>query len=565
MTAMFPPSRSLFLVYCAALAFFLPTICGQGLQAQQEPYHTNDANANTTANDKPTNGDISEGNGTPYPPYPPYPGLFNVAIIGAGAAGSSAAYWLSLAKKRLGLNVAITIYENSTRIGGRSTVVHPYDDETLPPIELGASIFVEANKNMMRAAKEFNLTLRHFGDKTNRMGIWDGDDFVLELGPSEGISSWLNSARVTWRYGLWSTLKTKGIVANMLKNFVTIYDRYKTAQWDSVNEFSQKIDIVGSTMQTAEEYFKGQGVKGKFVEEMIDAATRANYGQDISDIHGFGSLVSLAAEGASRIREGNFKIFESFLNQSGANVIRNASVDKITQSNPWSNTIFYTTAEGRKLSAMAAHVIIAAPLHNVPVSFTYPGGNPGRTIPEDRSRYVKLHTTLLTTTAPYPSSEYFYGAGSAKVPPRTVLTTGTRRRHGQGAEPEFNSLSYLDVRGVGQKGEFVVKIFSKKRLSDEWLAKMFGAGAVGWVHRKEWDAYPYLTPSAYFTPIRLADSIYYVNGMETLVSTMETEIVAARNVVDMLLRDKVGQSLCPPMEGDNPPWRENSVYGWDCY
>jgi len=105
-----------------------------------------------------------------------------VSIIGAGAAGSSAAYWLSLANKRLGMNMGITVYENSSRIGGRSTVVHPYDDETLPPIELGASIFVKENRNMMRAAKEFNLTLRDHGDKSNRMGIWDGCTFVLEVG-----------------------------------------------------------------------------------------------------------------------------------------------------------------------------------------------------------------------------------------------------------------------------------------------------------------------------------------------------------------------------------------------
>lgn len=79
----------------------------------------------------------------------------------------------------------------------------------------------------------------------------------------------------------------------------------------------------------------------------------------------------------------------------------------------------------------------------------------------------------------------------------------------------------------------MVKIFSKKRLSDEWLETMFSEH-VGWVHRKEWEAYPYLTPTAYFTPIRLTENIYYINGMETLLSTMETETVAARNAIDMM-------------------------------
>jgi hypothetical protein len=37
-----------------------------------------------------------------------------------------------------------------------STVVYPHGDERLRPIELGASIFVDANKHMMKAAKVSN-------------------------------------------------------------------------------------------------------------------------------------------------------------------------------------------------------------------------------------------------------------------------------------------------------------------------------------------------------------------------------------------------------------------------
>ena len=41
-------------------------------------------------------------------------------------------------------------------------------------------IFVEANRNMMRAAKEFNLPLVELANEAdNEMGIWDGNQFVL--------------------------------------------------------------------------------------------------------------------------------------------------------------------------------------------------------------------------------------------------------------------------------------------------------------------------------------------------------------------------------------------------
>ena len=44
-----------------------------------------------------------------------------IAIIGAGAGGSSAAFWISKAKERYGVNVEIDIYEKESYIGGRTS------------------------------------------------------------------------------------------------------------------------------------------------------------------------------------------------------------------------------------------------------------------------------------------------------------------------------------------------------------------------------------------------------------------------------------------------------------
>lgn len=42
-----------------------------------------------------------------------------IAIIGAGAAGSSAAFWIAKARERYGLDVEVDIYEKEGYIGGR--------------------------------------------------------------------------------------------------------------------------------------------------------------------------------------------------------------------------------------------------------------------------------------------------------------------------------------------------------------------------------------------------------------------------------------------------------------
>ena len=62
-----------------------------------------------------------------------------------------------------------------------STVVYPYDNASLPELELGASIFVKANKNLWRASDEFNLTRRDFHELDYETGIWDGEKMLLSV------------------------------------------------------------------------------------------------------------------------------------------------------------------------------------------------------------------------------------------------------------------------------------------------------------------------------------------------------------------------------------------------
>jgi prenylcysteine oxidase/farnesylcysteine lyase len=73
------------------------------------------------------------------------------------------------------------LYLGSWLIGSIGSItVHPYENPALPALELGASIFVEANKNLWRASEEFNLTRRDIG-QGGGIGIWDGTDIILSV------------------------------------------------------------------------------------------------------------------------------------------------------------------------------------------------------------------------------------------------------------------------------------------------------------------------------------------------------------------------------------------------
>jgi prenylcysteine oxidase/farnesylcysteine lyase len=61
-----------------------------------------------------------------------------------------------------------------------STTVHPYNDTAYVPVELGASIFVNANKNMWRAVDEFNFSVEPFG-QDQAEAIWDGEEIVYTV------------------------------------------------------------------------------------------------------------------------------------------------------------------------------------------------------------------------------------------------------------------------------------------------------------------------------------------------------------------------------------------------
>jgi prenylcysteine oxidase/farnesylcysteine lyase len=140
-----------------------------------------------------------------------------------------------------------------------------------------------------------------------------------------------------------------------------------------------------------------------------------------------------------------------------------------------------TNVESRDYDA----VVIAAPYHNSHIS-----------LPTDLSSlippqpYIRLHVTLLTTTAATPNPVYFGYKPGYKVP-TTILTSLDGFRRG-GKAPEFNSLSYHGQAKLAgdeshdkrETDEWVVKIFSMEPISDEWLATMF-QNQVGWVLRKE--------------------------------------------------------------------------------
>ena len=114
-------------------------------------------------------------------------------------------------------------------------------------------------------------------------------------------------------------------VQDMIDKFVTLYTP-ASPSWSNITELASVLGWADLVAQTSSQYLDAQGISRKFSREIIEAATRVNYGQNLDEIHALEGFISMAASGASSVKGGNFQIFKHFLGHSGANVFLNTTV-----------------------------------------------------------------------------------------------------------------------------------------------------------------------------------------------------------------------------------------------
>ncbi|KAI8582619.1 hypothetical protein K450DRAFT_226121 [Umbelopsis ramanniana AG] len=464
-----------------------------------------------------------------------------IAII----AGTSAAFWISNVFGNR-INVSTTLYERSSYLGGRSTVVPIKGDPKYGYIELGASIFVPVNYNLMNATKRFNLTLTTLVDKniSEKIGVWDGQQFLFQ----ESNSGWFDKVRAVWRYGL-TPLKVKKMVSDITSRWLKVYDN--APAFTNMDQLVKALGLKREIEMTAANYYAAEkGLNERYLREIVQSATRVNYGQDLDELHALGSHISMAAAGAHSVKGGNFKIFEEFALRSGADIRLNTVVKDIQTSLEYDDNCdpvtqyILQTSDGAMESFDA--VVIAAPLQSTNLkSFRRP----------EYPKYKTIHVTLVAGR-PNPTK---FGKKISNVPTTIVTTGAPYLEHFENGTQPFTT--FAQHKFVKQTKETVVKMFSAKRMEEDELSRLFFSRS--WTYRKKWDAYPELrtVEAAHWMPIVLDGNtengidtagIFYVNSFESLFSTMESQTVASKNIVRLL-----HQEWCTK-EGDCPDF----VDGW---
>ena len=456
----------------------------------------------------------------------------------------------------------ITVYERSDYVGGRSTTVNVYGNPA-EPVELGASIFVEVNKNLVSAAKELGLFTEDAGaarpkEACEELGVWDGQSFVFVQ--SNDGHYWWNMAKLIWRYGI-APLRTQRLMKQTVGKFLKMYEA-PYFPFRSLSQTAYDLGLTAITAAPGNKFLMENQISGPFATDIIQASTRVNYGQNLGSIHGMETMVCMATDGAMAVKGGNWQIFNGMLRTAGAHVVLNTSVSGILHQKDGTYAVRSEAVNGLNGESEGSQgveefdtVVLAAPLQFSGIDFSG-----ALTMLPDKIPYVELHVTLFASPHKLnPLAFNLAGAGSSV--PEAVLTTlpngadvGTPGD--EAGATGFFSISTLrtvaNPAATPPRTEYVYKIFSPKPLKCAFMARLLGVPAPGddlssfakddvsWLYEKVWHSYPYLYPRVTFDDPQLDWNLWYTSGIESFISTMETSSLMGQNVARLIVDDWLG-------------------------
>lgn len=469
-----------------------------------------------------------------------------VAIVGAGSGGSSAAYYIQRFRDPC-RPVNVTVYERSSYVGGRSTTVNVYDNP-LEPVELGASIFVKVNRNLVDAVDEFGLSLTYDDgaepdDAPQVLGIWNGEEFVFTQ--SDDGYSWLNLAKIVWKYGFMNVYRNQALMRKTVGTFLRMYEQ-PYFPFQSLSQTAFDLGLTDITTSTGSQFLEQNGVNPPFSTEIVQASTRVNYAQNLDQIHGLETMVCMAIEGQMSVKGGNWQIFDGMLKASKASLLLNTSVAEISLQEDATYTIKAASLTEASTNLVDAYdsVIIAAPLQFSNITIT-----PTPPLLPSPIPYVTLHVTLFAS--PHVLSPTAFNLPATSTCPSVILTTLSP--HNSSSIPFFSISTLRSISNPSHtppRREYVYKIFSPAPVTASFLANILGLHTdekdsiaslpkedVSWHYVKVWHSYPYLPPRVTFDDPQLdaAGTLWYTSGIEGFISTMETSSLMGMNVAKLVV------------------------------
>jgi len=267
--------------------------------------------------------------------------------------------------------------------------------------------------------------------------------------------------------------------------------------------------------QSAYDYFEDRQVSSKFMHEFADAASRCNYLQE-GDINALVDVVSLAGAGivgsVFSLPKGTEQIPRVLLEAARVDLRLSSRVTAIEQTGATFTVVLERNeTQGAREEGFDA-VVVATPLPTANIKLPT---SKELNLPE----YQTVHVTFVAGVL---DKSYF---GTVQELPTQIFT--------KVGEHSFNSIG---LKGYTAEGVPVYKIFSHQALTHRLVNTLFES--VVELKRLVWPAaYPKLQPVPVWPDFDVTNNgLHYLNAMESAISCMETELIAAQNLAITLSR-----------------------------
>lgn len=414
--------------------------------------------------------------------------MVNLAVIGAGIGGCSAAYF---AHKYLP-DSKVTVYEMEDRIGGR---VFTFNMEKMKS-EIGAAFFHPINKTVCNIVKEMNLNIEKLEEPMD-IAVYNGTEIVFR----SSQSNLYTMLKLFTKYKL-SVLR---LLLSLREANGKIRKWYEEERSVEFWELFERVDLDKWYKMPLDQILVEMGVDKEFIDEIITPITRIIYSQnaELGGFAGISSLLGVYGESMYSLEDGNDVLPRKLLETSKSKVKLGYRVKNIEKTSKGS---FRLLSEDDNSSVFDG-VIIAAPLEVADIAVD------DVAVQKSQAReYQKIYIRVMKGTV---DSRYFNLDASTKLP-STILTS-----------KEADPITRFSVR-ESTRDESWVTVTSTEPIENDLLDDLFKNGRSILDHT--WKAaYPVFKPIQKIPSTFLDKGLVYLNAIESAASSLESSAFAALN------------------------------------
>lgn len=464
-----------------------------------------------------------------------------IAIVGAGIGGASAALNIHESNTNLPPQ-SITIFDDKFRVGGRiqSAYLYPLKGGQ-KTIEDGATYFSIDDWCMISATKQVGLSTR---DALSwRIPDQSDDGTRTELECNAASTALKSRLRGRWKYGPSWTLLHNAVSAS-LRN----WDSFGQIKFNRVLSELNDVGLTEDVRGLSTTYLNSLAISEVLQDDMVRPCSRGRLSEDVSEISGLSALLAAGASTRVSIDGGNSRLIERMILLSEAQVRLGSLVTAIA---PGFSRRYKLSVTPHALNELTPdddlefdRVILAMPISingidlsriNLLQDTSYP-------------TFVPSHVTHFSSTIPVSSNMSELALDVDLVKDRIFTTSAPTKTQNilniQRAAACFRR-GCVDGSECDQCDEdgYLYRIHSRQYMEDEDILQTIGLRAeqdkdlkdygIGFVRRNAWPAsFPRVTEDAsgIIDEITIAPNLYYLNGAESLVSSMEMSCRMGRNV-----------------------------------